>query len=487
LVAAGASSPISSNDIISDSYSIQLVATGPNKFKEYWFWNGLTKTWGQAMAEHFADTPSHGIIPFTTSTNQYRTPTLSGSIALNQMYGFPTGSQVIDGGSTTWQQVATSSSYQCNWDFHISIVYRIQYQDGSGGWRTYGTFIGMDNPSSPLPGTGYRQGGYYSFSTTTQNGWFNCPKSDPRTFRFGSGQGSSTLLPPGTAGRSLTPVASGTIGLITQEEPFGCSSSGNPYRFDLWAENSSSGGPPNSNYNNPSYPDNDSLVRPGDAINCYPANSPLFDSGSAARPVILNRPFRSVGELGYVFRNMPWKTLDFFSAYSADAPLLDLFTLNGNQPVLAGRLDPNTRQSGVLQAVISGATQASGSGGTTVTPQNAAALASAIVTHSQAQPFTNRADLVTGLMSDGTFAKTLAGVTTTKTEQEAVIRALADCSNTRTWNLLIDLVVQVGKYPAPASSLGQFLVEGERHYWLHVAIDRYTGKVIDKQLEVVRE
>ena len=68
-----------------------------------------------------------------------------------------------------------------------------------------------------------------------------------------------------------------------------------------------------------------------------------------------------------------------------------------------------------------------------------------------------------------------------------MIRALADCSNTRTWNLLIDMVAQVGKYPSSASSLDNFLVEGERHYWLHVAIDRYTGKIVDKQLEIVRE
>jgi hypothetical protein len=30
-------------------------------------------------------------------------------------------------------------------------------------------------------------------------------------------------------------------------------------------------------------------------------------------------------------------------------------------------------------------------------------------------------------------------------------------------------------------------VEGEHHYWVHVAIDRFTGRVIDKQIEVVNE
>jgi hypothetical protein len=30
-------------------------------------------------------------------------------------------------------------------------------------------------------------------------------------------------------------------------------------------------------------------------------------------------------------------------------------------------------------------------------------------------------------------------------------------------------------------------LEGQQHYWLHVAIDRLNGQVIDKQIEVVNE
>lgn len=78
-------------------------------------------------------------------------------------------------------------------------------------------------------------------------------------------------------------------------------------------------------------------------------------------------------------------------------------------------------------------------------------------------------------------------VSDTKTEREAVIRALADGANTRTWNVMIDLVAQVGRYPSTAKALANFLVERERHYWLHLAIDRYTGQIVDKQLEIVRE
>jgi hypothetical protein len=76
---------------------------------------------------------------------------------------------------------------------------------------------------------------------------------------------------------------------------------------------------------------------------------------------------------------------------------------------------------------------------------------------------------------------------TNKLEREAVLRALGGSTSSRTWNLLIDVVAQPGKFTPTASTLNDFNVEGSRRYWVHVAIDRYTGKVIDKQLERVDE
>ena len=64
---------------------------------------------------------------------------------------------------------------------------------------------------------------------------------------------------------------------------------------------------------------------------------------------------------------------------------------------------------------------------------------------------------------------------------------MGEVHQTRTWNLLIDLIAQSGRYPSNANSLAGFVVEGEVHYWVHVAIDRFTGQVIDKQIEVVNE
>ncbi|MCA1658742.1 MAG: hypothetical protein LC627_05540, partial [Verrucomicrobiaceae bacterium] len=62
-----------------------------------------------------------------------------------------------------------------------------------------------------------------------------------------------------------------------------------------------------------------------------------------------------------------------------------------------------------------------------------------------------------------------------------------DTCQARTWNLMIDVIAQSGRYPPTATTLRDFVVEGEKRYWLHVAIDRFTGEVIDRQLEAVYE
>jgi hypothetical protein len=77
---------------------------------------------------------------------------------------------------------------------------------------------------------------------------------------------------------------------------------------------------------------------------------------------------------------------------------------------------------------------------------------------------------------------------TVKAQREVVARAASSVSQSRVWNLLIDVVAQSGHYKPNATSLpNDFVVEGEQHYWVHVAIDRFTGQVIDKQIEVVNE
>jgi hypothetical protein len=91
------------------------------------------------------------------------------------------------------------------------------------------------------------------------------------------------------------------------------------------------------------------------------------------------------------------------------------------------------------------------------------------------------------------------GASVPKTQRESIARALGETVQTRTWNLLIDVVAQTGHYKPNAIGLADFIVEGEKRYWLHIAIDRFDGsgsgglggggnvKVLGQQLEEVTE
>ncbi len=263
-----------------------------------------------------------------------------------------------------------------------------------------------------------------------------------------------------------------------------------------------------------SYADNDGVVRPADAT--YPdpsvlttgSSTPFYTADLAYHPIVLNRPFRNVAELGYAFRDLPWKTLDLFSQNSADAGLLDVFSITDEPPMVAGRVNLNTQQTPVLQSILSGAiwneisSSVVNSGGTPVT-QTALAMAANIVNATSATPLQNKSDMITRVTLPTTILP-VAGTTptpsptpvptatplsnqTVKTRREVVPRAVSSVSQTRVWNLLIDVVAQSGRYPPGETDPKKFIVEGEQHYWVHVAIDRFTGQVIDRQIEVVKE
>lgn len=199
-------------------------------------------------------------------------------------------------------------------------------------------------------------------------------------------------------------------------------------------------------------------------------------SGSNAQGVsatFFDRPLRSVGELGYVFRDATFQTLDFTSAQSADASLLDLFSAMDEPPVIAGQINPNRATATVLQAILAGATK-SGTSSPTFTSDEAKPIAEQQARQLGGSPLCTRADLVPALAS------------------LASVRALAPVTNVRTWNLMLDVIAQTGVFPpsAPATQAAlntAFVVRGERRYWLHIAIDRFTGKVVDQQLEPVFE
>ena len=250
-----------------------------------------------------------------------------------------------------------------------------------------------------------------------------------------------------------------------------------------------------------------SVTGPASTLATPKSTSSPPGSAQVRRPVILNRAFRSVGELGYAYRDLPFKSLDLWSPTSADGALLDLFAVNDMPVVTAGQINMNNAPAAVLQAVIAGAAKsevlADAPNGVQISSADASLLAGKIAADILANgPYRSRADLATRLgpvVSDPNYSLGRAFDTTlntaaqpysnwaNKSYAEAPMRALADVTCTRTWNLMIDVIAQTGMFPPNATSLSAFTVQGERRYWLHLAIDRFTGKIVDKQLEPVYE
>jgi hypothetical protein len=113
-------------------------------------------------------------------------------------------------------------------------------------------------------------------------------------------------------------------------------------------------------------------------------------------------------------------------------------------------------------------------------------VATSVTLSTIANPLVNKAGLAT--LISNVQDSTGLGPSVPKTQRESIARALGETVQTRTWNLLIDVIAQSGRYPPNATSLTNgFVVSGEQRYWVHVAIDRFTGRVIDKQIEVVNE
>jgi len=202
-----------------------------------------------------------------------------------------------------------------------------------------------------------------------------------------------------------------------------------------------------------------------------------------------------VAELGYVFRDLLWKTLDLFTEKTADAGLLDVFSTNDFPAVVGRSVNLNILQTSVLQSILAGAIwdeldSTNTVSKTGVTATAAPVIASNITTATSTAPLVNRSDFATRstlplrilpLPTGGTHNKSV------KVRPETVPRALSSLSQTRTWNLMIDVIAQSGTYPPGETNLANFVVQGEQRYWVHVAIDRFTGQVIDKQIEVVNE
>ncbi len=273
------------------------------------------------------------------------------------------------------------------------------------------------------------------------------------------------------------------------------------------------------------YLDPDNVLRPGvAAINEYNSTavgnpmsrrSMVGATGSISasassligRPRVLNRPFATVADLAYSFRGTPWRDIDFLNPSSPDSGLLDVFTVyeNPNEnkanataaPIVAGRVNLNSASADVIAALIRGTAVDQEE---YISPTLATDLAGQVHdwlhgTGAGQGPISSMAGLVGEMVPDDK-AKGLAFEVSSKLtsaedrsindRREFVVRALTGGTTVRAWDFMLDLVVQSGRLTPSAGKLGQFAPGAERRYWIHFAIDRPTGQILDVQWEPVR-
>jgi hypothetical protein len=409
--------------------------------------------------------------------------------------------------------------------FQISL----DYQSPNGNWYSYSFLQGNNasatwitaGPRGPLTiGTGYSEygisltlppltalptiinlGGSLPIPLGTPTPWndvtgalANAPmfaKADPRSIRYNSMIGAVNVTSPPLSFNSAGIIGPIWPGPYVTPPPMSRSQYPTPTPTPTPTP---SGTPTPTPVETPNAPNPATL---GDNASVGNSANPYSEtSGDAWRPVMMNRPFRSVGEMAYAFRDQPFKTLNFSSTSSPDAGLLDLFTVNDVSDARyprAGVINLNLAQAWPVAAILANTVQKentprSGSpGAPTPMPLSspvANSLANNLVTLIGTGPLKNKADVANVIANQTTLPATAVA----KTERELIARAVGEVDQTRTWNLLIDVIAQSGHFKPNAASLtSDFVVEGEEHDWVHVAIDRFTGQIVDRQFEVVKE
>jgi len=401
----------------------------------------------------------------------------------------------------------------------------LQYLDPADGWRTYDAIYSF-NTSAPGAGFHYLLPGDPSFytskiitlsdsSTRTLPKANFCPwqksmvananyrmcdpavaRVDPRSTKMNMARISATGSNATTVTRIDVPTNTGS-GLNPIAGPYFYASYGgglgtdyflnyvNNGRFDYSAiANNVIEWHNATTYYPLNYCDPDYVQRWGDGggrIGGNPNSSAI--ANAAARPVILNRPFRNVGEIGVVFRDTPWRTLDLLSEKSADAGLLEIFTVGESAAnTVAGRVNLNSAGRPVLEALLTGADLNQASTPTTISATSATSLATDILNRRSTNgPIENLSQLPALFPQTNSVSTAYPA---TKTQREGAVRALAGVGSTRTWNLLIDVIAQSGRLSANATDLGSdFIVQGQKRFWVSVSLDRLTGEVVSSQIE----
>ncbi len=321
---------------------------------------------------------------------------------------------------------------------------------------------------------------------------------DPRTARFGLQSGGVELVgsvtpTPGwinpqfpTTPRPtvISGFYNGVSGTANAPTGTGWVGTGGDFQMGTLADNIAGSPPTEGGREGRYHDDRDGVRRPGEGAYMATSGAPSATNGFKTDvtnnlPVFLDRPFRSVAEMGYVFRDLPWKNLDFFTAQSADAGLLDVFSLVEEPEIVGGRVNLNTLRPQVLQALIEGSERNTTGASSQMSSADAATIAAAIVAERTANgPFSNIADFVVRFMGNPVLTDKI------KTRREAIVRALAGSAQTRTWTLFADIAAQTGRFIGGNTAPDAFVVEGENRAWSSFSIDRQTAGIIAEQTEL---
>jgi hypothetical protein len=210
---------------------------------------------------------------------------------------------------------------------------------------------------------------------------------------------------------------------------------------------------------------------------------------------VISHAFSTTGEFGYGIDTSATgvPTMDFSPPTFYDAPVLDFFCYNPISSAYprAGIVNLYTKNAPVIAAMLSqtlqtdAAARAAPNPTPVVSQTQAMAAANAIVTETQnVLAGTSSLGPVTQIDLTRAIAARLAAAggtalgwsyTTQREQIESIARALAEMGQTRTWNLLIDVIAQTGQYAPDATDVTQaskFIVQGEKRYWLHISLGR---------------
>jgi hypothetical protein len=335
----------------------------------------------------------------------------------------------------------------------------------NGAWVTYQTIPVIEEHHGNVPWPATVDSSAYN---GTPNLRITYARADPRCLRFGmssAGSGTSERV----NGKTVDPLTN-QVEVWDNKAATGDGLSGVKGNQAQLAFNDGTGW---------SYLHRDGLRRTADASRALPGTigSPYgFGDG---RPHILNRPFRSVAEFGYAFRDEPWKTLDFSKDNSADLGLLDLFSLTESSERL-GVINPNVASVEALTAIFS-STEIDPVTNTKISRTTAKALATAIRNSLATNPIRHPGEIIERINTVG------ASLGKKQVELEALARAFADVCSTRYQAYTIDMIAQSGMLLPAANKLDDFVIHGEKRVWIHLVLDRFTGETISRQTEQIFE